>query len=68
MSTYNAMPLSAQTVAFCAFRYFPVASSIPSMNPSVTTYYYRTTGGTRGSTTSPASIPVGAVVELVVTA
>jgi len=30
-----------------------------------TTYYYRTTGGTRGSTTDAGSIPAGAVVERV---
>lgn len=35
---------------------------------SVTTYYYREAGGTRGSTTSVGSIPVGAVVERRVTA
>lgn len=33
-----------------------------------TTYYYREAGGTRGSTTSVGSIPVGAVVERRVTA
>ena len=30
---------------------------------AVTTYYYRTSGGTRGSTTDPSAIPVGAVLE-----
>jgi hypothetical protein len=35
---------------------------------AVTTYYYRTTGGTRGSTTSVGAIPGGAIVERVVTA
>ena len=30
-----------------------------------TTYYYRTTGGTRGSTTDAGAIPAGAVVERV---
>lgn len=42
-----------------------------SLNPSggdpTTTYYYRETSGARGSTTNPASIPVGAVVERIVT-
>ncbi len=33
----------------------------------VTTYYYRTTAGTRASTTSLANIPAGAVVERIVT-
>jgi hypothetical protein len=32
---------------------------------SVTTYFYRTSGGTRGSTTDAAAIPAGAVVERV---
>lgn len=35
---------------------------------AVTTYFYRTTGGTRGSTTSVGAIPAGAIVERVVTA
>ena len=30
-----------------------------------TTYYYRTSGGARGSTTDAGSIPAGAVVERV---
>lgn len=34
---------------------------------AVTTYFYRTTGGTRGSTTSVVSIPAGAVVLRAVT-
>ena len=32
---------------------------------AITTYYYRTSGGTRGSTTDAGSIPAGAVVERV---
>jgi hypothetical protein len=32
-------------------------------NLAITTYYYRTSSGTRASTTSLASIPVGAVIE-----
>lgn len=34
--------------------------------PPVTTYFYRATNGSRGSTTSKASIPAGAVVEGIV--
>ena len=34
---------------------------------SVTTYFYRTSGGTRASTTDLAAIPAGAVVERTVT-
>lgn len=30
---------------------------------AVTTYYYRTTGGTRGSTTDLSAIPAEAVIE-----
>lgn len=37
-----------------------VGGSAPS-----TTYYYRTSGGARGSTTDAGSIPAGAVVERV---
>lgn len=33
-----------------------------------TTYYYRTTAGARGSTTSVGAIPAGAIVERVSTA
>lgn len=33
----------------------------------ITTYYYRTTAGTRASTTSLSSVPVGAVIERIVT-
>ena len=35
--------------------------------PAVTTYYYRTTSGSRGSTTSIGSIPAGAVILYQVT-
>lgn len=42
-------------------------SSTPAA-PAVTTYFYRTTGGARGSTTSVGAIPAGAIVERVVTA
>mgnify|MGYP000284686677 CR=1 FL=1 len=46
-----------------------LASSIPATpSTSVTTYYYRTTGGARASLQVPADLPLGAVVEIVVTA
>jgi hypothetical protein len=35
---------------------------------TVTTYYYRTTAGTRGNATSIGGIPAGAVIEGIVTA
>ena len=43
--------------------------SIPSGGgaPHVTTYYYRTPAGVRGSTTNVGSIPVGSVIERIVT-
>lgn len=43
--------------------------SIPSGGgaPLVTTYYYRTPLGVRGSTTNVGSIPVGSVIERIVT-
>ena len=40
---------------------------MPTAEAKVTTYYYRQTNGTRGSTTSTGGIPVGAVVERIVT-
>ena len=49
----------------------PVATSVTPrvastrVGGAVTTYYYRTTGGTRASTTDAGSIPAGAVVERV---
>mgnify|MGYP000045785608 CR=1 FL=1 len=38
-----------------------VAASPISLTPTV--YYYRTTGGTRGSTSDSSAIPAGAVLE-----
>lgn len=44
-----------------------IATRLPRVlalhGPGAVTYYYRTTGGTRGSTTAVASIPAGAVIE-----
>lgn len=40
---------------------------VVALGAGTTTYYYRTTAGARGSTTSVASIPAGAVVERVAT-
>lgn len=67
MATYTAMPLAAETVAFGGSKLPPGALSLPSMNPSVLTYYYRTSGGTRSSTQFASAVPAGAVVELVKT-
>lgn len=38
-----------------------------ALGAPVTTYFYRTSGGASGSTTSAASIPVGATVERIAT-
>jgi hypothetical protein len=38
---------------------FPLTLPTP---PAYTTYYYRTSGGSRGNTTSIGSIPAGAVL------
>lgn len=42
----------------------PIGLLVPEAS-AITTYYYRTTGGTRASTTDAGSIPAGAVVERV---
>lgn len=40
----------------------PLGLLVPEAGP-VTTYYYRRTDGSRGSTTDAGAIPAGAVVE-----
>lgn len=50
--------VSAPDVTTAAVR---VAASPISLTPTI--YYYRTTGGTRGSTSDPSAIPAGAVLE-----
>lgn len=64
MSTYIA-DLAPAPPAVATSRLHHRAPLAPSTGGSVTTYYYRTSGGTRGSTTDPAAIPAGAVVERV---
>ena len=66
MSLYNAMVMAAETVAVCGSRLPPGGLALPSMNPSSLTYFYRTSAGARSSTPFAASVPAGAVVELVV--
>lgn len=44
-----------------------VSTSLGQGGGSTTTYFYRATDGSRGSTTSEDSIPAGAVVEGIVT-
>lgn len=69
MSDYDGFSITYPTSQFGGSRL--IRSQGLSLNPSggapTTTYYYRETSGARGSTTNPASIPVGAVVERIVT-
>lgn len=63
MSDYSASLFGDDTPPIDAReRVFAVLASDGS---SPITYYYRTSGGTRGSTTSLSSIPAGAVIERV---
>lgn len=69
MADYNGFSISNPTILYGSQRYPRREGLI--LDPttggvSVTTYYYRTTIGTRGSTTDPGTIPVGAVVERIV--
>ena len=65
MSTYAALPFTPPSISFAGARYSPRTALPLSMGGAVTTYYYITTVGTRGSTTSIGSIPAGAVVMMV---
>lgn len=68
MADYTAMPLTLQTVAFGGSKFPPAEATVLSGGGGVTvTYYYRTSAGVRGNTTDFGSIPVGAVVERIVT-
>ena len=65
MSTYTA-GLTPTPPAFADGFMHPRAPFTPSVGGApVVTYYYRTSGGARGSTTDAGSIPAGAVVERV---
>lgn len=58
----------AATVVLC--KGVAVSATTRLVPPSRTgrpTYYYRTTGGTRASTTSASAIPAGATIEQVTT-
>lgn len=52
-----------------SLRYAEGTESLPSGGGTapVTTYYYRSPLGVRGNTTSVGSIPVGSVIERIVT-
>lgn len=56
---------TAPTLVSGGLRLSPVAGYVLPSGAAVTTYFYRTTTGTRGSTTDAAAIPAGAVVERV---
>jgi hypothetical protein len=68
MATYNAFVIPDLTTPFAA-RCGTARGAFPVLQGggSVTTYYYRQTDGTRGSTTSLSSVPVGAVIERIST-
>jgi hypothetical protein len=69
VSTYTAgLVPSSPTIVSGLYRPIPAplrGAFAPRVGGAATTYYYRTTGGTRGSTTDAGSIPAGAVVERV---
>jgi hypothetical protein len=56
--------VSAPSRALASPRVAPARAQIGG---GTVTYYYRTSGGTRGSTTDLAAIPAGAVIERTVT-
>ncbi len=66
MATYTGTALSAPIpgIGWRLARNFVGTSARVA---AVVTLYYRATDGSRGSTTSAASLPVGAVVERTVT-
>lgn len=53
--------VSAPSVTTAKVRVAPAAVPLGT----APTYYYRTSGGTRGSTSAASAIPVGAVLERV---
>jgi len=65
MATYNAYVVTDPD--YLPSGPVPNANGAVLADGSVTTYYYRTSGGTRASTTSLASVPAGAVIERIVT-
>ena len=60
------LPVAGSSVSPVGQRTGSFPLPIPTA-PAVTTYYYRTTGGSRSSTTSIGSIPEGAVILYQVT-
>jgi hypothetical protein len=66
MATFNAFVLPAPSTPFAA-RCGTARGAFPVLQGGVTTYYYRASNGSRGSTTDLGSIPAGAVIERTVT-
>jgi hypothetical protein len=66
MATFNAYVISALTTPFAARR-GTARGAFPVLQGGVTTYYYRTSAGARGSTTDLGAVPAGAVIERTVT-
>jgi len=64
MADHSAFVPNSPSVAASGARP-PVAGARAIATGAVTTYYYRTSGGARASTTDAGSIPAGAVVERV---
>jgi hypothetical protein len=66
MAVFSAFVISPVTTPF-AGRCGTARGGFPVLRGAVTTYFYRTSGGTRASTTDLGAIPAGAVIERTVT-
>jgi hypothetical protein len=66
MATFNAYVIAAPSTPFAARR-GTARGAFPVLQGGVTTYYYRASNGSRGSTTDLGAIPAGAVIERTVT-
>jgi hypothetical protein len=66
MATFNAYVIPTLTTPFAARR-GTARGAFPVLGGGVTTYFYRASNGTRGSTTDLAAVPAGAVIERTVT-
>jgi hypothetical protein len=66
MATFNAFVLPAPSTPFAARR-GTARGAFPVLRGAATTYFYRTSGGSRGSTTDLGAVPAGAVIERTVT-
>lgn len=66
MATFNAFVIPAVTTPF-AGRCGTARGAFPVLQGAVTTYFYRTSAGARGSTTDLGAVPAGAVIERTVT-